>query len=369
MIKILGAGLSGLSAAVKLAQAGVDVEVFEKRSFIGGVTDDSQAMRNYEHDYDQLEYFRENGIRLDNAKPIHNIIKYAPSGRSMTVHSEYNKPLFYVFRRGPGKISIEHQLYKKATQLGVNVEFNSSLDIGNADIVSVGGLYNNIWAYGAIYTDANVVQDTILFFMDNTYCPKGYIYLVPHGNEVTIAATTFEIGCPIPQLFKRFIQENPVMKDALDGATFVKNVSGFEYSNVPKTAIVNGKKIVGSAAGFLDPSRGFGIKYALLSGMLAAKSIVENKDYDQLWKESFEEELIQGLKRRLLLEKMSNEDYEKFIMEDKVSIKRYNKLPDFMRKRLLEASFSLELAKYRRKYNLGTAFKRTLKETPENVVS
>jgi len=354
MVKILGAGLTGLAAAIKLAQAGLDVTILEKRDFIGRTVDDHQAIRNYEHDYDQLEYFRHNGISISHAKPISCIIKHAPSGKSMTIQPENGKPLFYSVKRGPDHISIEHQLYKQSLKLGADVVFNSASDLKSSDanIISVGGVYNNIWAYGSVYADANIDEETILFFMDNRYCPKGYIYAVPYGKELTVATTTFEIGAPIPQLFEKFVSENPVAKDALDGATFVKHTSGFEYANIPQTAVVNGKIIAGSAAGFIDPSRGFGIKYALLSGMLAAQSIIEKTDYDALWKAAFEKELLEGFKRRFLLERMSNDDYEKFITDEKISIKMYNKFPEFMRNELLKLSFSMELGKYRRKYDL-----------------
>lgn len=359
MVKILGAGLAGLAAAIKLAQAGMDVTVLEKRDFVGRTVDDIQAIRNYEHDYDQLEYFKQNGILIDRAKPIYRIIKHAPSGKSMAIQPENGKPLFYSVKRGPGHISVEHQLYNQATKLGADVVFNSSADLKSTDaeIISVGGVYNNIWAYGSVYADANVNEETILFFMDNRYCPKGYIYAVPYGKEVTVAATTFEIGAPIPQLFEKFINENPVMKDALDGAAFVKHTSGFEYASIPKTAVINGKRIAGSAAGFLDPSRGFGIKYALLSGMMAAQSIIEKTDYDALWKAAFENELLEGFKRRFLLERMGNDDYEKFITDEKISIRMYNKFPEFMRNSLLNLSFAMELGKHRKKYDLKKVFR------------
>lgn len=359
MVRILGAGLAGLTAAIKLAQAGVSVTVLEKRDFVGRAVDGHQAIRNYEHNHDQIEYFRQNGIKIDHAKPIHNIIKHAPSGKSMTIQSEGKNPIFYSLKRGPGEISLEHQLYRQALDLNADVVFNSSSDLAStdADIIATGGLHNNIWAYGSVYADANVDRETILFFMNNEYCPKGYIYAIPYENEITIAATTFEIGCPLPKLFQNFIKENPVIRDALNGATFLNHTSGFEYANIPKTAVINGKKIIGSAAGFIDPSRGFGIKYSLLSGMLAAKSIKENSDYDILWKSAFEKELLDGFKRRLLLERMSNEDYEKFIMNEKISIKQYDKFPDFMRNELLKLSVLFELEKRRKKYNLKDAFK------------
>lgn len=358
MVTIAGAGLAGLAAAVALARAGKEVTVLEKHDFVGRAVDDIQAIRNYEHDYDQVDYFRQQGLMIGHHQPIYRIVKYAPSGKSMTIETDNGKPLFYAFRRGPTPRSLEHQLYQQALELGVAVQFNTPVDLraNDAAIIATGGMYNNVWAYGSVYADAAVEKEAILFFMDNRYCPKGYIYAVPYGNELTIAATTFEIGCPIPQLFEQFINENPVMQEVLSGATLVKPTAGFEYANIPKTAVIGGKRIAGSAAGFLDPSRGFGISYALHSGLLAAQSIIENSDYDALWKAAFEKELLEGFKRRLLLEKMGNDDYEKFVMDGKISIRAYDKFPDFMKAELMKISFLFELGKYRRKYSLSRAF-------------
>ncbi len=114
MVKVLGAGLAGMAAAIKLAQAGMSVTVLEKRDSVGRTVDDVQAIRNYEHDYDQLEYFRQNGISIIHAKPVTSIVKYAPSGKSMTVQPENGKPLFYSVRRVSGEVSVENQLYKQA---------------------------------------------------------------------------------------------------------------------------------------------------------------------------------------------------------------------------------------------------------------
>jgi flavin-dependent dehydrogenase len=359
MVKILGAGLSGLTAAALLAKEGKKAAVHEKAESVGKVVDDVQAIRNYEHDYDILDFFKKEGIVVKHAKPIYKIVKYAPSGKSMTVHSENSKPIFYSVKRGADKSSVEMQMYNKALDNGASVKFDAKEDIKktDADIVSVGPLYNNIWAFGGVYEVPDIDPETILFFMDNDYCPKGYIYAVPYGkNELTIAATTFDIKCKLPELFSKFTKENKVIKEILDGAKFLRYTSGYSYSNIPISAEINGRRIVGSSAGFLDPSRGFGIKYALWSGILAAKSILDNASYDTLWREAFEKEFLDSMKRRFLLEKMSNEDYEKLILDDEISIQKYDKLPSALRDRLLKMKFSLELRKFRKMYDLSKIF-------------
>ena len=62
--------------------------------------------------------------------------------------------------------------------------------------------------------------------------------------------------------------------------------TGYSYMNfhLKHAATSNGSRFVGEAAGFQDYLFGLGIRYALTSGSLAARSILEERDYDELWK-------------------------------------------------------------------------------------
>lgn len=351
-IKIAGAGLGGLSAAVLLAD-NFEVDVFEAKDRVGFPSgDDIQAVRNYGMKNDQFKFFEDNGLSFDFFHPIKKIVKYAPSGKSMVVKSE-NGPLFYSFKRGPTSKSLEQQLYAQALGKGVNFSFNSRKSIKGVDIVSTGAIYRNIWAYGALYKDVSIDQNTIHFFMDNTYCPQGYIYAIPYGKkEVAIAATTYDTTCPLPRLFKKFLIENKVIGELINGGSFVHNTSGYAYSNVPASADINGTKFVGGAAGFVEAARGFGVKYAIESGIYCAKSITEKKSYDSLWKTAFESELLDGFRRRLLLEKFTNADYEMLLQGDEVTIGKYRKIPVPFSEQFDKIKNSYHLSEWRKKYSL-----------------
>jgi flavin-dependent dehydrogenase len=58
---------------------------------------------------------------------------------------------------------------------------------------------------------------------------------------------------------------------------------------------------------------GFGMVYAFKSGYYAAKSLIENLDYDDLWKENFLKQLQISLNNRTLYNKLSNYHFEKII--------------------------------------------------------
>lgn len=358
MLNIVGAGMSGLAAGLTLVKNGAKVTVYEQHKKVGlGCGHNVMAIRNYGLPYDQMDQFRILGLKLECTKPIYKIIKYAPSGRSMEVFSK-DKPIFYAVMRGAdSNASWDHQLTQQFESEGGIIKTDEKKSLRFGDIIATRSVYSNFWCIGTEFKDVQVNDKTILFFMDNKYCPQGYIYLMPWGkNEVSIAATTYNLNCPLPILFKNFLEKNKVISNILEGSTYMHDFGGTAYSNVPKSAKVNGKLFVGSAAGFLDSSRGFGIKYALISGVLAAKSINENLDYDKLWKNVFEKELLDSFSRRLILEKMGNSDYEKLILKNKLPVQDYDKLPIYFSKLLKKIKISAELNNWRRKYDLNKLY-------------
>ena len=59
---------------------------------------------------------------------------------------------------------------------------------------------------------------------------------------------------------------------------------GFANFRLPRTANQGGHLVIGEQAGFQDALAGFGMRYALRSGLLAARSIIEGTDYTELWR-------------------------------------------------------------------------------------
>ena len=121
-------------------------------------------------------------------------------------------------------------------------------------------------------------------------------------------------------------------------------------------AIHRGKYFIGGAAGFVEPARGFGLKYAFLSGLFAVKSITSNTNYDTLWKESFLEELYEGYGRRSLLNNLKTTDYEKFVEEKKINIEDYEKTPDSFKNKLLKINTKVMIEKLKKQYNFDILF-------------
>ena len=59
---------------------------------------------------------------------------------------------------------------------------------------------------------------------------------------------------------------------------------GYANFRLPRTAVQGGHLVIGEQAGFQDALAGFGMRYALHSGILAARSLLEGQDYTRLWR-------------------------------------------------------------------------------------
>jgi len=338
-IRIAGAGISGLVAGIILAKNGYQVEIFEKRPRIGSFFQkDIHSLRNYAYSYDIIEEYKKCDIEISNFFPVFKEFRFAPSGKSLEIYSD-NKPLFYNIIRGyKDKRSLDNELLHLATFYKVRVCFNKKINKDNpkVDIVATGASQPSGIAYGGHYRmNKNIKLDSIYYLVDNNIAPKGYIYLVPFQKEFSLLLATTKIENK-DKLKKRFnlLRQNNVIKKVLDGATYKNGVFGFVSFNPLETAIKDGKLYIGEAAGFIDASTGFGTHHAIISGYLAAKSIINNENYDKLWKEHFGKELKEKYLKRKQLESLNDKDYERIIEglfkknKEKVSLGEYKNYKD-----------------------------------------
>ena len=357
MVEIIGAGLAGLSAASVLSNNGYKVNVIERGPSVGELRgQDFQVIRNYGKDLNFLDSLKEYGININHRQPIRKIVKYAPSGKSMEVSSD-NGPLFYVIKRGQDESSLDRQLCDSLNKKNVEFEFNRNAHI-SGDIIATGPILRNITGFGYTFDGIDVDPEKILLFMDNDYAPKGYIYLAPFGkHSASVAAVSFDLTYNLKMLLDRFLEKNKVIREIIKNYKHKESFTGYAYSNYPETAKIAGQLFVGSVAGFVEAARGFGVKYSILSGIFAAKSIIQNLDYDVLWKDAFGKELKEGLNRHFLLASLNNDGYEKLLLGDKIGIGQYEKVPESISSFLKHIILTKELKDWQQQYSLEKMFK------------
>lgn len=119
-IRILGAGPSGLTAAINLAKSDYHVEVYERGSDAGSrFKGDLEALENWSYSEDFLESLRRMNIEVNfDADPFYRI--QAMNG-SRTYDVESKRPLFYMIKRGTVNGSLDQGLKKQALSLGVSL--------------------------------------------------------------------------------------------------------------------------------------------------------------------------------------------------------------------------------------------------------
>ncbi|MBI4685370.1 MAG: NAD(P)/FAD-dependent oxidoreductase [Nitrospirae bacterium] len=309
VIKILGAGPSGLTTAINLAQNDYKVIIYEKNPDVGmRFHGDFQGLENWSSKEDVLTSVKNMSLAVNfYHKPFYSGYFYSLSS---SAHVESTEPMFYLIQRGKGAGTLDYSLKAQAIKLGVSIIFNTSLDYADVDIIATGPKRINMMAFGITFVTN--LKDIAMVILDNDISPKGYAYLLVSDKKATLATVLFEQfklgGKYLEKAIEKFKQISEL--DIINAKKFA-GYGGFFLS---KSAIREKKIYAGEAAGFQDFLFGFGIRYAITSGYLAAKSIIENVDYNALWRSKFYHQMKTSLSNRAFYELFGNTIYD-YLME------------------------------------------------------
>jgi flavin-dependent dehydrogenase len=302
-ISVIGAGPAGLTAAIVLHKHGYPVRVYEAAGDVGHrLNGDFQGLENWSSDKDVMKLLDEIGIELNFlCVPSFKSTIYAP--RMNPVETTSDKPIFYLVKRGSTTGTLDFGLKEQALSLGVEILFNHRLDtFDGTAIVGTGPSGADVVAAGMIFeTD---MDDRAVVVLDNDISPGGYAYLLVHQRHGTMVSV----------LYRDFKEANDCLDRTL---SFFGERIRLEVNNVRKfgcygnfflrdTQVHDGKLYIGESAGFQDCLWGFGMRYAVMSGYLAAKSIIDGSDYDALWKRELGPMLETSLVNRYLFEKFGH---------------------------------------------------------------
>jgi flavin-dependent dehydrogenase len=311
-VNILGAGPSGICAAINLCRAGEKVKVYEKREASGmRFCPNLQGLRYL---YMPPEKFMHSvGVQADVA--FHYFPKAIICTRKRRVELDCSKgsQMPFVLRGAGGahgKETLDAALFSEAEKLGVEFEFNSRMKEDGVDIVATGSKGEPCQAaIGSVFENGDFPRDCQLVMFDDRYSPRGwYSYILPVSkDEVEFVTCVSKPYIPqLARLHEKAMKERKEISDAVGGRKKIASFAGSASASIPKSAFVGGKYYVGEAAGFQDPYMGFGIAYALRSGHLAAQSILGKGDYDALWKHEFGYYLRKDAAYRFVMEIMGD---------------------------------------------------------------
>ena len=149
--------------------------------------------------------------------------------------------------------------------------------------------------------------DAVKLLISASHAPKAYAYLFIVEGQGVLSVT----------LTRNFANARSYLQRSLE---FFRQVSPFDMENVRLTSGFGGRKTdfwqrettplrVGEAAGFQDYLWGFGIRYALHSGYLAAQAIAQGSDYHQAIRAQIRPLVYTSLFNRAVYNRMGDRAY------------------------------------------------------------
>jgi flavin-dependent dehydrogenase len=284
IIQVVGAGPAGLAAAITLARNGRRVLVHEAQHEVGHrFGGDLQGLENWSDRDDILATLEALGITIafDKQPCTHGTAFDAWDARH-ELHSA--APLFYLVERGPGPGSFDSALLAQALALGVEVRFGSRMtSLEGPGILATGPKAADAIAVG--YHFETDMADGFWLLLDETVAPQGYAYLLVMHGRGTVKSC----------MFSDFKQEHVYVERTVER---FRRLAGLAMRNprphggvgnfrLPTTALSGVHPLAGELAGFQDTFAGFGLRYAVLSGVMSAHAVLRSGDYDAAWRQAF----------------------------------------------------------------------------------
>jgi digeranylgeranylglycerophospholipid reductase len=327
-VAIIGAGLSGLSCALECERLGVTSDVFERSNSIGWLWPSMNSWPNLftrRYDNDPIKYLKDNyNISIKAASEDKSYILKSPDAET-----RIDGKLGFSTYRGKSTESVENQLLQALRKTAVH--YNSLSDYKELSqkydyvVVASGRDFEakelGVWQeqgrvsiMGAISLGSFEENLSVIYF-DTDYAGSGYARISPFSSSEAIVSL-YVIGkdefnaqqLNINKYFERFLE-----KEKLDKLEHTYRIIKPPFSTGKVTKFKVGNILLtGRAAGLTDRFLGTGGIEAIISGILAARSIIEGGDYDSLVKPL--QEHIENLSTfRNKIEHFSNDDFNRLI--------------------------------------------------------
>ncbi|MEJ2215174.1 MAG: FAD-dependent oxidoreductase [Gemmatimonadota bacterium] len=280
-VSVVGAGPSGLAAAIALARRGIRVTVYERHRQVGGrFHGDFQGLENWTTEVDVLEWLAGLGIEPTFPhRPMDAITLVGPDLRAAPARSD--RPLLYVVQRGPQPGSLDRALRARAEELGITIRFGQAVQpksLPGPVIVATGPHGTQAVVAGVLAETSH--PDQVVVIAKNALAPKCYAYCVIWNGRATVATA---LATDFPRAWSCF----QLARDAFArvGLTDFRNERRFGgRANITLgRPLQEGPRLyVGEAAGLQDYFLGFGLRYAVGSANLAAEALVGGVAYPKL---------------------------------------------------------------------------------------
>lgn len=282
-IAIVGAGIAGLCAARHLDGYG-EVEIFEKST-----PEEGPRPLQMEGSLNQFDFTP----RLPPTYPLAHNTLYAPHHKTVLAGN-----LGHLFKIG-GSEGTDARLRKKMEQ-EIPIHYGhqvSSLEelqdfdiiIGadgwRASIARMAGMREAApyqWGVGIGSTvSGDFTPGKMITVIDNRYAPNGYLYMIPlDERRATLAAAVVGYHGESYDMtaIRRHLREFAEGRDLAILTEWVDHEMWYRFHTYQKDNVY----LIGGGASFTDEALGYGLKYAVWSARLCARSIRKQRSYRQL---------------------------------------------------------------------------------------
>ena len=277
-IHIMGAGLSGLAAAITLAKEGVEVHVHDVRKDSGERFDgDFQALENWSMDADFFDQLTEWGYDTNEFKATEfSVVDLIhPDDEITKTHTP--KVAYRIVERGTSDHTIDQGFKRMAIAAGANLHYKSRVKEEDCQIIACGPKGTSAVAYGEIFKTNH--PNHIAFQLNDKLAPGSYSYLIIIDGIGLICTCLWRKQRGSDRFLNETIAWYQKHYPDIDMVP-IKRVGGKGDFTINKNYFQDGRYYVGESGGLQDFMWGFGMRMAVWSGHLAAQDILGNCDYE-----------------------------------------------------------------------------------------